>query len=276
MNKQKSLGMIAMYSLLLAGVVAAMFMLRECSTSASQVQTVEKISTGDTIDVAIEYSPASIYIKSDTLGGLNYDIMRQVAQIVGQPVKYHPVTSLEETFKLLEKGVYDIIVADIPLTIDFQQRYRLSEPVYLDKQVLLQHIDTAKGAENEEISSVLDLAGRQVWVVAGTPAEERLKALAEEIGDTIYVENSEEYGSELLAMLTSIGEIRLCVVNEKVAKAMAKDSPTVKISTDISFTQFQAWCMRNDDHHFAAKIDSALIQFKSTPEYQALLKRYKN
>ncbi len=275
MNKRKTLRLIPLYSLLLVGVVAIMFMLRECSTAATRVQNAETASSGDTIDVAIEYSPASMYIKSDTLGGLNYDIVRQVAQVIDVPVKYHPVTSLDGAFKKLEDGVYDIVVADIPLTLDFQERYRLSEPVYLDKQVLLQHIDTAVGAETKEISSVLDLAEKSVWVVAGTPAEERLKALSEEIGDTIYVKYSEEYGSELLAMLTSIGEIRLCVVNEKVAKAIAKDSPTVKISTDISFTQFQAWCMRRDDHRFAAKIDSGLILFKSTPEYKSLLQRYK-
>lgn len=268
--------MIALYTLLLISVLAIMFMLRECSTAASHVQNVECGSAGDTIDVAIEYSPASMYIKSDTLGGINYDIMRCVSRIADVPVKYHPVISLDESFKKLERGVYDILVADIPLTLDFQQRYRFSEPVYLDKQVLLQYVDTAAGAENEEILSVLDLAGRRVWVVSGTPAEERLVALSEEIGDTIYVEHSVEYGSELLAMLTSIGEIRLCVVNEKVARAIANDSPTVKISTDISFTQFQAWCMRKDDFSLASKIDSALVQFKATSDYQDLLKRYKN
>lgn len=275
MNKQKIFRLIAIYSLLLLGVLAIMFLLRECSTATSQVQTVHNESAGDTIDVAIEYSPASMYIKSDTIGGLNYDIIRRVSVIADVPVKYHPVTSLEDAFNQLDNGVYDVIVADIPLTLDFQKRYRLSEPVYLDKQVLLQHVDTAKGAEQEEITSVLDLAGRQVWVVSGTPAEERLRSLSEEIGDTIYVRHSEEYGSELLAMLTSIGEVKLCVVNEKVAKAMAKDSPTVKISTDISFTQFQAWCLRSDDHQLAAKIDTALIKFKAMPEYQELLKRYK-
>ena len=123
MEKKKTLKLIIMYSLLLAGVLSAMFLLRECSNEVSHVHEVENISSSDTLDVAIEYSPASMYIKSDTLGGLNYDLVRQIAKIVDMPVKYHPVTSLDESFAKLDRGAYDIIVADIPLTVDFQKKY---------------------------------------------------------------------------------------------------------------------------------------------------------
>lgn len=277
MDRKRSQRLILLYALLLIGAVAFMAMLRGCSSSANE--TALKIagkSGGDTIDVAIDYSPMSMYsTDADTLGGLNYDIMRRVADIAALPVKYHPLTSMEEAMNGLEDGLYDIVVADIPMTLDFQQRYRFSEPVYLDRQVLMQHVDTTAGADNERISTVLDLAGRHVWVVANTPIEDRLHNLSAEIGDTIYVERSTEYGAELLALLTSIGEIRLCVINEQVAKAMAKDSPTVRVSTGVSFTQFQAWAMRNGDEDLALRVDSALVQFKSTPEYESLIRRYR-
>lgn len=277
MDLKKSQRLIILYVLLLVGAVAFMAMLRGCSSSADdKASRIDGKSGGDTIDVAIDYSPMSMYsTDADTLGGLNYDIMRRVAEIAGIPVKYHPMTSMDEAMTGLENGLFDIVVADIPMTLDFQKRYRFSEPVYLDRQVLMQHVDTAAGAENEKIATVLDLAGRHVWVVANTPIEDRLRNLSAEIGDTIYVERSSEYGAELLALLTSIGEIRLCVINEQVAKAMAKDSPTVRVSTEVSFTQFQAWAMRAGNDTLASRIDSALVRFKSTPDYDALIRRYR-
>ncbi len=274
---RKSWRVLALLVLLLLGVIILMSMLRGCSSSeiiSSDGGTGK--SGGDTIDVAIDYSPMSLYTYGDTLGGLSHDIMVQVAPVAGFPVKFHPVTSLDRALRDLNDGLVDVVVADLPVTTDFQRMYRFTEPVYLDRQVLLQHRDTSSlgAVDAEPVKSVLDLAGRRVWVVANSPAETRLHNLSAEIGDTIYIEHDEQYGAELLALLTSIGEIQLCVVNEQVAKAMAKDSPTLDVMTNVSFTQFQAWAMRRDAAELAEKIDTAIVRFKATSDYETLLSRY--
>ena len=274
---RKSWRVLALLVLLLLGVIILMSMLRGCSSSeiiSSDGGTGK--SGGDTIDVAIDYSPMSLYTYGDTLGGLSHDIMVQVARIAGFPVKFHPVTSLDRALRDLNDGLVDVVVADLPVTTDFQRMYRFTEPVYLDRQGLLQHRDTSSlgAVDAEPVKSVLDLAGRRVWVVANSPAETRLHNLSAEIGDTIYIEHDEQYGAELLALLTSIGEIQLCVVNEQVAKAMAKDSPTLDVMTNVSFTQFQAWAMRRDAAELAEKIDTAIVRFKATSDYETLLSRY--
>ena len=40
-------------------------------------------SGGDTIDVALEYSPLSFYTYGDTLGGYNYDLLRLISKQQG-------------------------------------------------------------------------------------------------------------------------------------------------------------------------------------------------
>ncbi len=220
-----------------------------------------------------------MYVRNDTLGGFNYDLMRSIAKRGNLRVKFHPVVSLKDALAGLDQGIYDMLIADIPATLDFQNRYRLTEPLYLDRQVLLQHCDSAGNIENP-VSSVLDLAGRHVWTVSGSPMESRLQSLSAEIGDTIYVESTPEYNYEQLYLLTSIGEIGLSVINERLARDMATDGSgskkdkTVNISTGVTFTQHQSWVLRRDCGQLAAKMDSLIIDFKTTDAYRSLCKRY--
>lgn len=109
---------------------------------------------------------------------------------------------------------------------------------------------------------------------ANSPIEGRIRNLSSEIGDTIIVSSDEEYGPEQLFLLTAAGEIDLSVVNERVARIMAKDYENIDISTDVSFTQFQAWLMRKEEHALADSLNAMIRRFKASPEYDTLIKRY--
>lgn len=262
---------ISLYVALLLGVMVLMLSLRTCSVPRSVAYSGDRKSGGDTIDVAIEYSPMSVYTYGDTLGGFNFDLMNHVAAQAGYAVKYHPVVSLEKSVAGLEDGMYDILIADVPMTLDFQDRFVYSDPVYLDKQVLVQRKDSLGRVE---IVSQLDLAQREVWVVANSPVVSRLKNLSAEIGDTIYVKQDNHYGAEQLLIMTAVGDIPRAVVNEKSARAIADDYPDVDISTAISFTQFQSWIMRKDNVELADSINAVLKRIKQTGFYKALESKY--
>ena len=60
-------------------------------------------STGDTIDVAVVYDPLSYYVYDDTLGGLNYDMLRIMESQTKMPLKLWPVVSLHDALRKLEK-----------------------------------------------------------------------------------------------------------------------------------------------------------------------------
>lgn len=220
----------------------------------------------DTINVAIAYSPMSMYRYGDTLGGLNYDILKEMSVMYGDKVKYYPVSSVRETLYKLSHGVYDIVIADIPVTASLRERFRFSVPVYTDRMVLVSR-DTV-------MKSPLELAGKKVWVVAGSPAAERVENLSREIGDSILIHDSHKYSAEQLIMLVAAGEIPRAVVNEKVAHRLQKEFPDVYISTGISFNQFQSWIMNKDSVVLADTIDAQIERFKLTPEYKSILDKW--
>lgn len=269
----RSKGLLALWLLLLCVAFMAMFMLRKCSSAkVSPGNLAIEKSKGDTIDVAIDYSPVSIYASGDSIGGLNYEILQAVSRLGNLPIKVHTVNSTDKALRLLDEDVVDMVVSDMPVTLDFKEKYLFTENVYLDRQVLVQYKDTVDSVK--PVLSQLDLGGRHVWTVANSPAEARLRNLSAEIGDTIYVESDPQYGAELLYLMTSIGEIKLCVINERLAKAMMKRGGNAGIATNISFTQFQAWVIRRDNIALQERIDSLLHRFKGMSEYKVICDRY--
>lgn len=255
---------------LLMIAIGAMWMLKICSRPHPAGYQGESMpSGGDTIDIAIEYSPLTFYQYGDTIGGFDYDLLRIIAREGGMKLKFHPVSALASALEGLRAGRFDMVVADVPTTAELREEFAFTEPAFLDRQVLVQRRDSAGF-----ISSALDLASKKVWVAAQSPAVTRLRNLSAEIGDTIHIVTDSLYGSEQLVILTATGEIDRAVVNERIAKAMCADYPDIDISTQITFTQFQSWLMRRGNEELTSKIDTLLVRFKATPEYAGLHLRY--
>lgn len=257
--------------LLLALTIALMFMLKKCSYNRQSIGT-DIPSSGDTLDVAIEYSPLSLYTYNDTLGGFNYDLMRLIATHNKLKIKFHPIVSLTEALVNLQNGNYDILLAELPMTTEYKDTYLFTEPVYLDRQVLVQLKDSI--TSQTRISTQLDLAGDTVWVVANSPFVYRISNLAREIGDTIYVETDSVYSAEQLFILTATKEIKQAVINERIAKLMVQDYPQVDINTNISFTQFQSWLLNKNDSTLCDSLNIWLYRVKSSDSYKALESKY--
>ncbi|MDE5744679.1 MAG: transporter substrate-binding domain-containing protein, partial [Paramuribaculum sp.] len=253
-------------------VIILMALLRTCSGNRHGLAE-KKRSGGDTIDVAIEYGPLSLYRYDDTLGGFAYDMLRQIEDMEGLKLKFHPVMTLNEALKGVDEGYYRMVVAAMPVSVTLRNRYATTVPVFLDRQVLVQ-----MKSDNDSlvVRSQLDLAGKQVYVMAGSPVAERLHNLSSEIGDTIYVLEDPVYGSEQLFILAATGEIPRAVVTERTAKLLSEDYPDADISTAVSFTQFQRWLLGMGDSVLKHRLDSIITIHKEKPYYKSLERRYFN
>lgn len=272
LNTQVAPARIGIYLLLLIIAVMAMIMLKLCSSKGSVAVRDGFQSQGDTIDVAIEYSPMTVYMIDDTLGGFSYDLLRELALENSVKFKFHPIVSVDDGLDGLEDGVYDICVADMPATLELQKRFLCVDAVMLDRLVLVQHVDTIG---KRQVESQLELGGKEIWVPKESSARQRLENLGAEIGDTIYVREDDEHGSEHLFMLVELGEIPMAVINERSAKTLMRDSKHVDLSVKISFTQFQSWLLRRDERRLADSINAMLERYKASGKYNTLYNRYK-
>ncbi len=268
-----SRGRIVLYLVILASVIAAMLLARQCTVNTkSPYARTNGHSGGDTIDVAIEVSPLLYSLASDTIDGLDYEMLRDFGAAIGRPVKFHPFASISTALEGVEKGRYDIAVSSLPSTREMKERFAMTKPLYIDRQVLVQRI--LPGDSLPPITSHHQLAGDTVWLPAGSPFLTRVRLLAKEIGDTIFVEQPKQFSSEQLYILVAAGEIPRAVVNEGVALKMQKNHPDTDISTAMSFAQFQSWAVRNNRKPLADSINTWLASYRTSPRYEELLHRY--
>lgn len=235
-------GKLPIYMLLLVIAAGIMAMTRYCSHQVTAQGDTK--SGGDTIDIAIEISPIALSTRSDTLGGFYYDLIRHIASSEGLAVKFTPFSQIDNALDGLERGRYDMVIADLPVTTSMKEKFLFTDPITLDREVLVQLKDSISGKTKATIQH--DLRGDTVWIPAGSPFRDRLINLSHEIGDTIHILEDSDYASEQLVMLVALGDIPRAVVNEQIAKSMAKQYPHLDISVDISFTQFQSWAINKN------------------------------
>lgn len=266
-RKQIKKGSLALYILMMFLATSVMIFLHKYIQEDNVVNTPlnkDKV-------VAIEYAPMFLYTYDDTLGGFSYDLLNLVVKQGGLQMKYQPVVTLSTALEKLRNGEYKMVCAEFPVTKEHKQEYLFTNPIYLDRQVLVQRKDSVGGIV---VESQLDLAQDTVWVIDGSSAELRLKNLSHEIGNTIYVKTETSYGAEQLFLRVASGEIKNAVMNERIAMELAKKYPNVDISTGISFTQFQSWILNKNDSVFCDSINKWLDAVKLTPEYATLYNRY--
>ncbi len=247
-----------LYIFLLAAAVAAMVSIRQCSAPRIGPK-IDAVAGGDTLNVAIEVSPMGVTLRGDTLTGPYYEMVRGVSEFYGRPIKYHPFTRLSDALEWLREGRCRLVVADIPVTADLNEKYIFVDPGRVDRLVLLQRRNSAGDIT---VKTQTDLANLTVWVPKGSQSVMRIHNLAHEIGDTIIVREDPQYGAEELGMLVALGELPggLTVVSRTVADSLTRRYPSLDASVGISFNQYRGWAMMPADSLLRDSITEALRQ----------------
>lgn len=251
---------------LLGITIALMVTLSRCDRPVGT--GMDKPSDGDTLDIAIEYSPITYYSYDDTLGGFDYDLLRLIGQRHHRPMKFHPIVTLSKGLNGLNDSTYDLLVAQFPMTAVGRKHYLFTTPIYIDKQVLVQRSST-------RIRQQFELAGDTVWVVKGSPMRERIEGLSREMGDTIHVMADATHGAEQLLLRVAAGEIKYAVVNRSIARLMSDKVPGLDLSVDISLSQFQSWVLRKNNQALCDSLNLWLNQIKQEKQlFEQLNTRY--
>lgn len=232
-----------------------------------------EIASEGILRIATEYNSISFYVDNDTISGFNYELIQAFARDKGLQAEIIPEMSFDKRLKELGKGHFDVIAYGILATSELKDSLLLTTPIALNKQVLVQR---KKRGENDSlyIRNQLDLAGRTLHVVKGSPSILRIQNLGNEIGDTIYIKEIERYGSEQLISLVAHGDIDYVVCDESIANAVADSLPQIDIHTDISFTQFYSWAVSKQSPVLLDSLNSWLDSFQKGAEYRKIYNKY--
>jgi membrane-bound lytic murein transglycosylase MltF len=223
--------------------------------------------------IITEYSSSDYYISGDTIEGFQYELSRAIAQITGLEIQTLLEMSLSESFKALDENKCDVIARNIPVTSETKAKYLFTDPIVMNKQVLIQRTYEANNGI-EPLRNQLDLAKKTIYIPHNSPALLRLQHLEHEIGDTIYIIEEPAYSSEQLAIMVAKGDIDFAVCDLQAARTFKKDFPEIDIDTDISFTQLQAWAVRINSPALADSLNNWLRKIREEGIYDKIYKRY--
>lgn len=267
---------ISRYLLPVIIVLAIIFSFRYCSKQnkpQGQPRDWAAIVKEGVLRVATEYNSISFYVDKDTISGFHYELIQAFARDKGLKAEITPVMSFNERLEGLSVGRFDVIAFDILATSELKDSLLLTSPIVLNKQVLVQRKEKEPN-DSLYIRSQLDLAGRTLHVIKGSPSILRIRNLGNEIGDTIYINEMEKYGSEQLISLVAHGDIDYVVCDESIAQAAADSLPQIDINTAISFTQFYSWAVSKQSPVLLDSLNTWLDKFQKGEEYQEIYEKY--
>ena len=224
-----------------------------------------EIMKSKTLNVVTEYDSAKFLDTGDSITVLQYELCQFITQRSGLSIQVFLENDLETAISKLEDNTYDVIAHNIPITNENKQFLTFTVPIRQTKQVLVQR-------ENDTTDSVLfitnqlDLADQTICVTKNSPAILRLKHLAEEIAEPIYIKEIVGYTQEQLVYMVADKEIDYAVVDKEISEKNAKLFPNLDFNIDISFTQLQAWALRKSSPVLLDSLNVWITAFKQQSE----------
>lgn len=269
----KSKKLLIAYIALLGVALVTMYNLWQVKEQPVLPRDYPEIKEEGILRMVTEYNQSGYYVAGDTIEGFQYELSQAIAKLSGLEVQTHLVMSLTESFDELSDNRCDVIARNIPITSEIKEEYLFTEPIVLNKQVLVQRTEEANNGI-KPIRNQLDLAQKTVYIPKDSPALLRLQNLGHEIGDTIYVKEDELYSSEQLAIMVAKGDIDYAVCDQQIARLSKKNLSEIDMETDISFTQLQSWALRKDSPILLDSLNSWLTQIRESGLYDKIYKRY--
>lgn len=192
--------------------------------------------------------------------GFEYELLNSLCESLNLNLEVMVVDDIDSCLQMLDSCRIDLLAAGIGTTREMKRQYLLTSPIMTQKSVLVQRMprrwhdmSTENEIENQLLRSPMDLAGKTIVLPKGSHNANVLRHLSEEIGDTIYVVESDSLNSLDLVRQVSEGKIDYTVVEEYVAKMADTNFSGLDTDLAVSIEQPLGWAMRNHDN------DSSLL-----------------
>lgn len=271
------------YQILIIVLLLALPALYSCRNQ--EIATVEEetlvrdlgdIRKSGKMTVVTDFNSINYFIYKGQPLGFQYEMLQELSDHLDIEIEVRVNNDLEKNFDNLVQGKIDLIASNLTVSRERKEIAAFTVPHSQTRQVLVQKKPQGQkpfSEVRELIRNPLNLSGETVYVQKNSSHATRLKNLAEEIGDNI---NTIEVPieTEQLIRMVSKGEIDYTVADEDVARVNNSYFPDLDVETAISFSQNQAWAVRENSVELKREIDLWMEDFKQTRRYAILYKKY--
>ena len=248
--------------------------------AAQKVPDLEEILTAGKIRVVTNYNSTNYFVYKGQPMGYQFELLQEFATFIGVKLEVTVNNDLQTNFEALQNGLIDIIASNLPVMRESEDYIAYTAPHSFSRQVLVQQAYSSdqKGSNNIQYNTLirnqLDLAGKSIYVQKGSAYVQRLRNLANEIGDSIHIVEISDYEVEQLVELVAAGEIPYTVCDENLAIVNLNFYPNLDVETPVSFPQKQAWAVNKNAPELLNAINNWMVSFTQTPRYQRIYQKY--
>ena len=248
--------------------------------AAQKVPDLEEILTAGKIRVVTNYNSTNYFVYKGQPMGYQFELLQEFATFIGVKLEVTVNNDLQTNFEALQNGLIDIIASNLPVMRESEDYIAYTAHHSFSRQVLVQQAYSSdqKGSNNIQYNTLirnqLDLAGKSIYVQKGSAYVQRLRNLANEIGDSIHIVEIPDYEVEQLVELVAAGEIPYTVCDENLAIVNLNFYPNLDVETPVSFPQKQAWAVNKNAPELLNAINNWMVSFTQTPRYQRIYQKY--
>ena len=253
-----------------AAAVIMMAAVAACCIGGRQAKPEQVHKLPDTLVVGTLYSPTGFFIlRGDTLG-YDFDRAKDFAAAKGVGIKFKVAKNLQSLVEMLRGRQIDMIACEVPETAEFKSQVLNCGAADTTYQVLVQP------KSQHPIANVTQLVGRDVYVIANSRYEARLKNLDNEVGGGIRIRtvaNDTLIAEDLIAMVAA-GKLPLTIVDSDIARFDKTYYNNIDVSLNVSFPQRSSWAVNKADKWLADSIDGWSNSAKGKTASKELKRRY--
>ena len=235
----------------------------------------------DKIVAITDYNSTNYFEYRGQLMGYQYELLQELADHLGKRLEVIVDNNLNEKFDKLVRGDVDLIAANLTIKKKKKKIADFTVPHGNTRQVLVQrkpenweHL-RPRDMDRQLIRNQLDLAGKVIHVQKHSAYAERIENLAEEIGDTIFIETMNKETEELIDMVSK-GEIDYTICDENLAKLNESYYENLDIRTPVSFPQHFAWAVTKGNDQLLRDVNKWFDNYKTTTRYRVIYNKYYN
>ncbi len=217
------------------------------------------------------YSSTTYFIYRGESMGFQYELAEQFARSLGVKLKIEIADNPQKLQQMLLQGKGDIIVYNLPITLEGRNSLLYCGEETVSHQVLVQR----GGRHNTPLKDVTQLIGKTVYVKPGRSLN-RLRNLNKELGGGIIIHevSTDSLTEEDLISQVALGKIDYTICDNEVAKLNRTFYPQLNIQLQVGLDQRSAWAVRKDQPLLAEAANMWYKENVTTPAYKASMKRY--
>lgn len=260
----------------LFGLLATAILINSCGNSTDTQSSpihhdLPQIKDSNRLVALTLYSSTTYFIYRGEPMGFQYELAEQFARSLGVELEIKIAANPQELQRMLKQGMGDLIVYNLPVTLEGRDSLLYCGEEVVNHQVLIQR----NNRKNKPLTDVTQLIGKEVYVKPGRSLN-RLRNLNKELGGGVIIHevSGDSITEEDLISKVALGEIPYTICDNEVARLNRTYYPQLDIHLQVGLDQRSAWAVRKDQPQLAEAANQWYRENVSSPAYKASMKRY--